>query len=77
MNGDRGKYHNWFQPHLWPPIIEVVKNYGNNMQALRYLQTAFRSPGVLSPYKSFSCGFLWTWFTKDDNLRDNYLHIIE
>ena len=77
VHGGRGKYCNWFQPHLCPPIVEAIKKYSNNMQALRYLQTTFRSLGILSPYENISRGSLWTWFTKDGNLRDNYLHAVE
>ena len=57
-NGARSKYHNWFQVHLWLPILEVVKKYKNNIQALRYIQIAFKFPRILNPYKSLSYGSL-------------------
>ena len=44
---------------------------------MRYLRIAFRSSGVLSPYESLSCGSLWTCFTKDGNLKENYQHAAE
>jgi hypothetical protein len=27
----------WFQPHLWPQILAIVKKYGNNKTVLTFL----------------------------------------
>jgi hypothetical protein len=27
MKKDRGSYHNWFTPNLWPPIFIVMKRH--------------------------------------------------
>jgi hypothetical protein len=55
----RGQYTNWFQPHLWPPIIVAIQKYDANSNVMHYLQTTYPSPRIPSPYKNWQkivCG---------------------
>jgi hypothetical protein len=59
----KGQYTNWFQPHIWPPIIVSIQKYDANSNAMHYLQTTYQSPRIPSPYKKLAKNSLWTCFT--------------
>jgi hypothetical protein len=41
----QGKYNNWFQPYLWPPIMATIKKYhGNRFKDFHFLQNTYRNP---------------------------------
>ena len=40
----RGQYRNWFNPDLWPPIYDAVKQHRNMEDALNFLRSAYRKP---------------------------------
>jgi hypothetical protein len=65
----RGAYQNWFQPHLWPQILAIVKKYGNNKIAFTFLQNAYKSPWLPSPYAKLTKSTMWEWFTKEGELK--------
>jgi len=49
-----------FSHILWPPIVVVLKKYGTNFDDVNYLQIAYQSPKVLSPYEKLAKSNLWT-----------------
>ncbi len=69
----RGVHQNWFQPHLWPQILVVVKKYGNNKIVLTFMQNVCKSQGVFSFYAMLTMSTMWEWFTKESELEKNYM----
>jgi len=60
---------------LWPQILVVVKRYGNNKFVFTFLQIAYKSLGVPSPYVELSKGTIWGWFTNNGVLKENYIWV--
>jgi hypothetical protein len=70
-----GAYQNWFQPHLWPQMLVVVKKYKNNKTIITFLQNVYKSLGVPSPYAKLTRSTMWEWFTKEGELKENYMEV--
>lgn len=74
----RGKYTNWFQSDLWPPIMVAIKKYhGNWFKALHFFQTAYKKLGCLNVYETLSRFNICEWFINIKNLKSNYNHATE
>ncbi len=71
----RGECTNWFQPNLWPPILDVIKKYGNNSQALHFLKTTHKKHGIPSPYEKLQKASLWDWLTPNRDFKPIYIHV--
>ncbi len=69
----QGAHQNWFQPYLWSQILVVVKKYGNNKIVLTFMQNAYKSQRVFSLYAMLTMGTMWEWFTKESELKKNYM----
>jgi len=54
-----GAYQNWFQPHLWPQMLVVVKKYKNNKIIITFLQNVYKSLRVPSPYAKLTRSTMW------------------
>jgi hypothetical protein len=57
-----------------PPIMVVVKKYGNNSQTLHFFKIAHKKPRIPSPYEKLGRANLWDWFTPNGELKPNYIH---
>jgi hypothetical protein len=53
------EYTNWFQPNLWPPIMDVIKKYSNDSLALHFFKTTHKKCGIPSPYEKLRKASLW------------------
>jgi hypothetical protein len=68
----RGQYRNWFNPNLWPPIHDAVKQHRNIGDALNFLRSAYRKPGDLScVYDYLSRETMYGWFHSNGIMKDN------
>jgi hypothetical protein len=53
-------YIKWFQQDLWPPIMVAIKNYhGNRIDALHFLEIAYKRVGCSSPYEKLGRSSLY------------------
>ncbi len=50
-----------------------MKKYGNNKIVLTFLQNAYKSLGVPGPYAKLIRNTMWEWFTKEGELKENYM----
>jgi hypothetical protein len=74
----RDQYRNWFNPNLWPPIYDAVKQHRNIGDALNFLRSAYRKPGDLScVYDYLSRGTMYGWFHSNGVLKDNIKRCVE
>ncbi len=62
---------------MWPQILVAVKRYGNNKFVFTFLQTAYKSLDIPSPYAKLSRGTMWGWFTNNGVIKENYIRAIE
>ena len=74
----RGPYNNWFSPLLWGPIYQAARQHRSILGALKYLQSAYKTPGEeYGPYKDLSRSSMYEWFTPTWEVKDEYKRYIE
>jgi hypothetical protein len=50
-----------------------MKKHGNNNIILTFLQSVYKSPKMLNPYAKLTKNTMWEWFTKEGELKENYM----
>ncbi len=56
-------------------MLVVVKKYKNNKTIITFLQNVYKSLGVPSPYAKLTRSTMWEWFTKEGELKENYMEV--
>ncbi len=64
-------YTNWFQLHLWPPIVLQQNKIYNNSNAIHFLKTTQNKPNMPSPSEKLHKACLWDWSTTSNELKPN------
>jgi hypothetical protein len=67
----KGEDTNWFQPNPWPPIMDVIKKYDNNSQALHFFKIIHKKHAIPSAYKKLRKASSWDWFTPNHDLNQS------
>ncbi len=72
----QGKYNNWFQPYLWPPIMATIKKYhGNRSKDFHFFQNTYRNPRCPNVYETSRKYNFYEWFTSTKKLKPNYINV--
>ncbi len=55
------------------PNTNCSEEYENNKIVLTFLHNVYKSLGVPNPYAKLTRNTMWEWFTKEGELKENYM----